>query len=101
MLPLLALPDGRSVYLDGTVVTQDDAIAIARRLCSTWGRLHEKAEAKVLIVVEPRRYGDGTRRYGDGKGTDSVSFSECPHYNTLEEGLEGEGWKKFGLKGKE
>lgn len=72
-IALLSLADGRMVRLDGDVVTQEDALEVARSLVNTWGQLHPKAVAKVLIEVTPNHW------------------SDCPHYEDLAEGLLAEG----------
>ena len=60
--------------MDGQEVTQQYVLGIAASLVSTWGTLHPKARARLLIEVEPQHY------------------SDCPHYDTLKEGLETEGY---------
>ena len=76
MIQLLKTDDGRGVYLDGDEITRNDAIAIANKLLKVWGQVHPKARALLVYEVTPQHY------------------SDCNHYETLEEGLKGEGYKQ-------
>lgn len=74
MLDVLTLGNGKVVSLAGDSITREEAIEIASRLLERWGQVHPKAKAVMLYEVEPKHY------------------SECPHYPTLEDGLEEEGY---------
>ena len=73
MIPICQSKLG-TVSLEGNIITQDIAIEIAQALLATWGQVHPKGKAKVVFEIEPK------------------TFSECPHYPTLAEGLEAEGY---------
>ena len=67
---ILELSNGKSIYIDGNSITQDEVLGIAKKLVETWGQVHSHAKAVVLYEIEP------------------ITFSECPHYEATKEGLE-------------
>jgi len=73
---LLELDNGKKVSIDSNGVTQDEALEIARKLVDSFGAVHPHVNVVLFYEAD----------VPEGR------FSECPHYENVEQALEREGW---------